>query len=408
MRDAPVGVLVLVPSCWCRLGNARAWTLAGLVGLPLLIASCGNDSRPDVSTSVPPEQVAQADQALSDLIRRKTDQLADALDKALPNNFTREHTVKLRLRICEVLLRAQQESNAVVRMVQLWFWAIAFHSHIFNHTSGVYVGQDDTLRAAATDICKGADEIVKKVLRDPGYSSLKKDLVAAASKGDAFYSIQPDQGSTFGQLMSATHLQSLLALPLAPFNALNGIGEGAKGLDRLSDVGDKLVALINAYPTMMHLQVQMLMLQIQNQDLPKQIGADLDRLTKTAELAVEVARQTPLEVKNQIESLVKETTPEQKNLNDMLDRATKTADSLRGLIESAQQLLVAVKPLLPPPPASGTVGPAVQADSISRICRRAWSRSSPPPTSSGAWSTTPPPASPPRASRSGRRRPTRR
>ncbi len=304
---------------------------------------------------MPPEQVAQADQALEDLIRRKTDSLASALDKALPNNATREHTVHLRLRICEVLLRADQESNAVVRMVQLWFWAIAFHAHIFEHTSGVFPGQDETLRAAATEICKGADEIVKKVLQDPGYSSLKKDLVAAATKGDAFYSIQPDQGSTFGQIMSATHLQSLLSLPLAPFNALNGIGEGAKGLDRLSDVGDKLVALINAYPTMMHLQVEMLILETQNQDLPRQIGANLERLTTTAEQAIVVARDTPLQVKTQIESLVKETLPEQKNLADLLDRATKMSESLRGLIESSQQLLIAVKPLLPPPPASGTV-----------------------------------------------------
>ncbi len=316
----------------------------------LQLSSCG-DSRPVAPDTLPPEQVADADMALIDLIHRKTETLAEKLDQALPNNATREHTVRLRLRVAEIVLRAKQEQNAVVRLVQLWFWALAFQTHMDEHASASYPGQDALLRKSAAEMIQGADTIVRKVLPDPGFGELRQNLLEAATHGDAFYSIQADQGSVLSQLWSATKLQSILSLPLAPFNALNGIGEGAKGLDRLSTVGDKLISMLGDYPQILELQFQLLAVQMQNQDVPRQALKDLDDITKTAADAVHVL---PEEIRKQIEILVQNTGPQQQMLRELVDRTTAMAEAMRGLIDASQKLLAEVKPLLPPPAAAGT------------------------------------------------------
>lgn len=334
-------------------GRRTGYRPASLLIVPLwcALAGCG-DQRPAAPPTLPPEQVAAADTALIDLIQRTTTQLALELDRALPSNATREHTVRLRLRVAEIVLRAKEEPNTIERLVQLWFWVLAFQSHMVDHASQNYPGQEPLLRSRARELADGTDKLVHQVIPDPGFTTLRGDLLKAASRGDAFYSIQPDQGSALDQLMSASHLQSLLSLPLAPFNALNGIGEGAKGLERLSDVGDRLITLLGDYPELLQLQMQLLLVQLQGQDLPRQTVADLDHLTQTAQEAV---HELPTQIRTQLEQLLQGTMPEQQSLRAMLAQTAQTAEALHGLIDATQRLVTEVKPLLPPPAPPGTV-----------------------------------------------------
>ena len=209
-----------------------------------------------------------------------------------------------------------------------------------------------------------AEGIVQRVLTPERFAALKKEIVEAVGRGELFAAAQIEKSNILADLLSVSHLQSILSIPLAPFDALNGVSKGSDALHQLADVGSRAVELAARYPRLLSWYVEMMAVEIQEQDAARNALSDLHELSLTAKELGQTAKELPARMRVEAGALLEQSRDAQKTTQGTLDRAQATAEaldraarSLDGLVKSVDAFMATFRPPPgSPPPAAPAPG----------------------------------------------------
>lgn len=333
-----------------------------LIAALALMPGCGDDVRVATAggagneTHLEPEQLTGALASFSVRIEERVGKAADAIDKAVLGNDTRRQTLQWRIRTAETVRSSLAEPNAVVSLVQLWFWCAAMDAHL---TTGAgkafFADQQSVATEAAKQLHGEAEAIVRRMLDADRFTALKHQIDDAAGRGELFTASGNAGSNVLNDLLSVTKLESLLAIPLSPFNALTGIGKSGDALKELSAVGDRGIELASRYPRLLTWYLQLMVLEIQGHDASRAVLADLHGLGETMrELGVTTrelgvtAKEMPTRLRIEAATLLEQSRDAQGTTQQTLARAEATAIALDHAAQSLDQLTKSVEAFIAP------------------------------------------------------------
>lgn len=331
-------------------GSLRGHCLTLAVAAALLVSGgCGNQVRvatagPEGSeTRLEPRQLAGALESFSVRIEERVATSADAIDLAAPRNEIRRNTLQWRIRTAETVRTSLAEPNAVVALVQLWFWCAAMDAYLGDGLGHTLFADQQPVAAEAARLLHGeAESIVRRMLRHDRFLELKGKIDAAAGRGELFTASDAAGRNVLSELLSVTKLETLLAIPLSPFNALRGIGRSGDALRELAAVGDRGVELASRYPRLLAWYAQLLVLEIQGHDATRMALADLHGLGNTMRELGVTAKELPARLREESLALLEQSREAQGTAQQTLARAEATADALDRAAQSITRLTTTV------------------------------------------------------------------
>jgi hypothetical protein len=319
-------------------------TLA-LVAALALLPGCGDEVRVATAgggteeTRLEPEQLTGALATFSLRIEERVGKAADAIDRAALGNDVRRQTLQWRIRTAETVRSSLAEPNAVVSLVQLWFWCAAMDAHLATGAGQALFGaQQGVAGEAAHQLHGEAESIVRRMLDARRFAALKQQVDEAAGRGELFTATGDAGRNVLSELLSVTKLESLLAIPLSPFNALTGIGKSGDALKELSAVGDRGIELASRYPRLLTWYLQLMVLEIQGHDATRAVLADLHGLGDTMRELGVTTKELPARLRVEAAALLEQSRAAQGTAQETLARAEATAIALDHAAQSLDKL----------------------------------------------------------------------
>jgi hypothetical protein len=344
-----------------------------LLGCLLLLVSCGSDVNISATRNGPsgegqgavsqiaPEDLGPTLLAFSRRLEGRIDRAAMDIDKLEPRNEIKRYTLRMRIRTAEFVGESLGRSNAVVSMVELWYLTVSMEAYYSTGNGKALFGAHQAIAVDAMHkLREEAEGIVQRVLTPERFTALKQEIVDAVGRGELFAAAQIEKSNILADLLSVSHLQSILSIPLAPFDALNGVSKGSDALHQLADVGSRAVELAARYPRLLSWYVEMMAVEIQEQDAAKNALSDLHELSLTAKELGQTAKELPARMRVEATALLEQSRDAQKTTQGTLDRAQATAEaldraarSLDSLVKSVDAFMATFRPPAgsPPPPA---------------------------------------------------------
>jgi hypothetical protein len=318
----------------------------------------------DKSSDTPPfapEELGPTLAAYSRRLEARIDRAAGEIEMGEQTNQIRRNTLHWRIRTAEFVGESLGRSNAVVSMVELWYLTVSMQAFYDQGPGKAAFGShqsiaQDTIRRLRTE----AEGIVKRVLAPERFTKMKTEITGAVGRGELFAASQIEQGNILSDLLSVSHLQTLLSIPLAPFDALNGVSKGSDALHELAGVGARAVELAARYPRLLTWYIQLMSVEIQEQDAAKSALADLHSLSISAKELGDTAKELPVRMRVEATALLESSKDVQKTTQGTLERAQATADALDRAAHSLDLLVHSVdgfiatfrpQPGAPPAPA---------------------------------------------------------
>ncbi len=351
-----LGCLLLLVSCSdVDIASTRSGPAAG-----------GNQSAP--SSQIAPEDLGPTLLAFTRRLEGRIDRAAMDIDKGEPHNEVRLYTLRMRIRTAEFVGESLGRSNAVVSMVELWYLTISMEAYYqTGNGKAVFAGHQAIAVDAVNKLREEAEGIVQRVLTPERFAALKQEITEAVGSGELFAAAQIEKSNILADLLSVSHLQSILSIPLAPFDALNGVSKGSDALHQLADVGARAVELAARYPRLLSWYVEMMAVEIQEQDAARNALSDLHELQltvkdlgATAKELGQTVKDLPMRLRVEANALLDQSKEAQKTTQGTLERAQATADALEraaraldGLVKSVDGFIASFRP----PPGAPTPAP---------------------------------------------------
>ncbi len=346
-----------------------------LAGCLLLLVSCGSDvtisstrngpagEGQAAAAQIAPEDLGPTLMAFSRRLEGRIDRAAMDIDKAEPRNEIRRYTLRMRIRTAEFVGESLGRSNAVVSMVELWYLTVSMEAYYQTGNGKALFGAHQAIAVDAMHkLREEAEGIVQRVLTPEHFTALKQEIVEAVGRGELFAAAQIEKSNILADLLSVSHLQSILSIPLAPFDALNGVSKGSDALHQLADVGSRAVELAARYPRLLSWYIQLMSVEIQEQDAAKSALSDLHELSLTAKELGQTAKELPARMRVEATALLDSSRDAQKTTQGTLDRAQATAEALDRAARSLDSLVKTVDAFIagfrPPPGSPPPAAPA--------------------------------------------------
>ena len=279
-----------------------------MIGLFIGLGSgCGtrNDVQVTASDSttkpIAPSEVAQALEALANHILTKVGSVADRMDE-MPgaDNRSKGRTLDWRLRTAEATLRARTRNNSVIGLFDLWFYTISMEAFV---TKGA--GADpalpghDLMVATAHALRADTEKMVARVVPPKRFPALRDQMVAAAGSGELLVTSSEQEQDILGQVLDATHLESVISIALSPFDALKGIGSGGDALGQLVVAANRAIDIAEVYPQLISWQVRKATISIDQQDTMQLVRTEILRIDATLDALPDRLRSTAIDLLNQ-------------------------------------------------------------------------------------------------------------
>jgi len=208
----------------------------------------------------------------------------------------------------------------------------------------------------ASEIEDIAERMVRRAVPPERFDVLKAKLEEAADQGEAYLSGDASKSDPLGSILEATMLSSLLAIPLSPFNAFTGVKTGGDAAAQLAVTADRAVNIMVNYPELLSWHMQAAILEVQAQDTPQTLIAELKRTNASIEALVVIARELPEKIRTEGVALLDQSQPAQADVRETLKALNEAAVSLEKLNAGILQLIVTCTPAPKDPAAASTPG----------------------------------------------------
>jgi hypothetical protein len=332
----------------------------------VLVGGCTGEQRTTTSTAasdksaaapaprIAPAEVAGALDSLSNQMQQQVQAAADEMEKLMPSNDTRRRTLRWRIRMAEVCTQARWRDNALAGVIELWFWAIVTERHMsIGEPATYFAAHLERLAERTHGLVVTAEKLVRRCVPPERFDDLKNRILAAAESGDAFVSDQKSSGSPIGGLLEVTKLESLIAIPLSPFSAFEGVKTGGDAAAHLSVVAERAVDLMATYPQVINWQLQAAMVEAQSQDGVAGILREVHQANTSVTELLTTIRAMPAQVRSETVALLEQSRAAQGDVRETLASTTKAAEALEKLTAAIDAVLARI---MPPPGTKETEG----------------------------------------------------
>ena len=322
------------------------------IGWVVLLAFCGCASTPRVEDGVAPppppipsSEVANALVSLGDQLQHSVAAISRDLEVSIPGDATRKITLRWRIRTFEICARARSRENAMSGLIELWFWTVVNTRHVQTGSAKDKFGvAQEMVVKKASEIEALAERMVRRAVPPERYDGLKAKLEEAADQGEAFLSGDNSKSDPLGSILEATKLSNLLSITLSPFDAFSGVKAGGDAAARMAVTADRAVTLLVDYPELLSWHMQAAILEIQAQDTPQALLAELKRTNTSIEALVGIARELPEKIRTEGVALLDQSRPAQTDVRETLKALNEAAISLEKLNTGILQLIVTCTP----------------------------------------------------------------
>ena len=344
-------------------GDTRAMRRLLLVSALALLAACAQRDQISTTTGADNGSGTGTQRLKVDVLRRGVDALADRivarcaavaddLDHTTNDNRVHRSLLQWRLRAAEVAFDAQHQPNTLVALSGLWFWTTSIDLHLHTTEMAAQMGEAaPNAREVSASLRGEAENLASRALEPKAFAALKADLEQAAANGDLFAADATQQAAVMERLLSATRLESLLSIPLSPFEAFSGVSQGAEAVGRMAVTADRAVDLAQRYPQLLQWRLRLVALDIEDLQTTKGVVADLHTLSETAQ-------RLPLSLREQATGLLNDSTPfqltAQQTLTDVRDAGIAMTSAMRATDDAIGRLDGFISGLTSPAPASAT------------------------------------------------------
>lgn len=320
--------------------------LVGFLVAPLLSSSCGGPRETvDSTTSLSTQQLTsaalqQAVNAFSDCLLISVAATCDQIDRAIPKSSMYRRTLIWRLRTAQICFRAQHESNALIALMQLWYYTAAINVRVHSTEVKAQLGTHQPLVASMTgDWLQQAENLALRSLPADAFARVKSDIEKSAAGGEIFSATSATDEAVFSQLMSTSRLEKIIAIPLSPFDPFSGVNQGAEAITRLSVTADRAVDLAEVYPQVIEWRLRLVALDIQELESVQSVVSNLNDLTA-------VAKALPVHMREQATLLLEHSIPAQVEAQRTLTGVRDASAALQGAMNSTQAAITSLDQLV--------------------------------------------------------------
>ena len=327
-----------------------------LIPLVLLCACAGDREGVAVNTTsdagsahkkagdLSPEQIADGLDDLCVRVRERINNTSDLVDLGADNNV-RRRTLRFRMRASEVAWRAQQNTNKLAGVIELWFWMAVIEQYAKQDKVREMIGDKaQQIVELGVGLRTDVEDFAKQLLPPKGFVKIKADIDAASANGEVLTASPAREQAIIGSLLEVTRLQDVLGLALSPFEALRS---GGDSMAKMSVTADRAVRLMERYPEIIAWNMRLAVIDMEEQDSAREARAALQR-------SLQLIDEMPARVRTEVQTILASSDPAMKEAQATLRDLNAAAATLTTLTDSARQTIAAVRTLYPEPDPPGT------------------------------------------------------
>lgn len=328
-----------------RRGSGKVIFVAGFALLGLVVGVGQgqffkrSDSKVQKKVKLSKEELRAKLNSFADFFITEIKQASEELDGQLPTTKTRKLTLMWRLRASQALFSVLAQDDPMSAFVDAWTLCVRM-SDFFEHGNGseAFEGQQKIATATVSSIEGEAERIGRSLMDEAAFTRARTYIHSMAAK-------HPIRGAHSFSVVYASRvpegeqnpLREVLALPMAPWRAIEGVDRGAMAMHRFTDTTERMTDIIELLPESMRWQLLLLLFEMEETDLVRTVLKNMDAFSNSSSRLAESAEKLPERLRVQAALLVDEIDQKQANLQETLNRAEKTATAVEKTVAQVDE-----------------------------------------------------------------------
>lgn len=142
-----------------------------------------------------------------------------------------------------------------------------------------------------------------------------------------------------------TALESVLAVPLSPFRALQGIDTGAQAIAEFASVADRFSTVVNSMPESLRWQLELLVFDLDDTPSLKALETGATTLAASSSRLATVAESLPQQIDRSVQSAVDRVVDPTQGIAPIVADARATAAEIRQAVEALDRAVTGAREL---------------------------------------------------------------
>ena len=284
--------------------RCSAGLAAALLGASLC-ASCG--SLPFSFPGVGPPQISEEDLRADTTRAARVFALsitgtADAIAERSSDRAIQRRALLWKIRIVPLVQAAARASKATASMIQLLVVAAAQRAYLTEGVGATLFGPQQPLaERSARDIESQLQTLPVRLLGKQRAQELQTEVEHLAREFPVHgeFAIETAQGA-LPKIESSRPLQSVLALPLAPFRAIEGVESGASAMHAINATARQMNEVFAATPEQVRWQLELFTYEIEDHQKVEAALAEFARIAESSERFAAVAADLPQSLRREV------------------------------------------------------------------------------------------------------------
>ena len=269
-------------------------------------------------------------------------QVADRLDALMPDIKTKKTNLLKRARIQQAFHTMLEQEDSIIAFLETWALCVRVTNYLEEGEGrNLYGDYQEITIATAKRIEARIEQIGKRFLKENVFDQTRRQIHNFAGQNPIkgiygnviVYATQAEPGkpSTF---------DSVIALPMSPFTAMQGVDRTATAIQSARGSMDRIADIVEGLPESARWQMLLLLLDMEETEMAKTVLASMSTLSDSSVRFADTAEKLPEQMRQQLSLLIKEIDEEQENLQATLDKAEQVAASVEsasaGLSDTAK------------------------------------------------------------------------
>lgn len=264
-------------------------------------------------------------------IASAADEIAvESTDIAIDRN-----TVLWKARVTPVIMRMAATHDPRQGLVNTWVYCARLHYYFLEGPGKTIFGPYQPVAVQTTDrVLSGAEGIASRLLSPEAFTETR-DAVHKFARANAFTGMAVDQElRVVAEPPSSTGLfQSIVAMPLAPFTAVEGISDAVAAMNDLTMVAARMADIADTLPEEARWQGDLLLYDIQKIEPVMQALADFHKAADSMTAGIDLAKQLPADFEQRAEAVLDEMDKRQAGVQKTLLDVRAASDNLGTMLQ---------------------------------------------------------------------------
>jgi hypothetical protein len=334
-----------LPKCFVLTRLASAICIATVASSCALVESI-SPFRTDPSKPSVPELWAELDDyatSFSTEVRRAADTVRDGTS----DRSVQRTALRWKMEIVTEFRRAMQQDDPLAALLDLWSLTVQVRQGLESTPPFVDLGaaRGDTLDAV---------KLLESDVRAIADSVLDDAQLHAATTQIEDYSRRNPLVRGFGREIEGSEsrlwqgyaaLESVLAVPLSPIRALQGIDTGAQAIAEFASVADRFSTVVNSMPESLRWQLELLVFDLDDTPSLKALETGATTLAASSSRLATVAESLPQQIDRSVRSAVDRVVDPTLGVAPIVADARATAAEIRQAVEALDRAVTGAREL---------------------------------------------------------------